>query len=149
MPTEIMIDTGASVDIIDEHAFLRIQKYSRKTNQPPNTLCKTNAKVYGYGAKTPLPMVGKFDVEIESSTRIVVTTIYVMQGTCGSLLSYETALALNLIKLTINATENQQPEVQKENKLKQLLDKYNDRYHGVGKLKDCQVHLHYLTSTPR
>ena len=65
-----------------------------------------------------------------------------MQGTCGSLFSYETALALNLIKLTINATENQQPEVQEENKLKQLLDKYNDRYHGVGKLKDCQVHLH-------
>jgi hypothetical protein len=54
-----------------------------------------------------------------------------MQGTCGSLLSYETALALNLIKLTINATENQQPKVQEENKLKQLLDKYNDRYHGV------------------
>ena len=104
--------------------------------------CKTNTKVYGYGAKTPLPIVGKFDVEIESSTRIVVTTIYVIQGTCGSLLSYETALALNLIKLAINATENQQPEVQEENKLKQLLDKYNVRYHGVGKLKDCQVHLH-------
>ena len=65
-----------------------------------------------------------------------------MQGTCGSLLTYETALALNLIKLTINATENQEPEVQEENKLKQLLDKYNDRYHGVGKLKDSQVHLH-------
>jgi hypothetical protein len=142
MPTEIMIDTGASVDIIDEHALLRIQKYSPKINQPPTTLCKTNTKVYGYGAKTPLPNVGKFDVEIESSTRIVVTTIYVMQGTCGSLLTYETALALNLIKLTINATENQEPEVQEENKLKQLLDKYNDRYHGVGKLKDCQVHLH-------
>jgi hypothetical protein len=142
MPTEIMINTGASVDIIDEHALLRIQKYSRKINQPPITLFKTNTKVYGYGAKTPLPIVGKFDVEIELSTRIVVTTIYVMQGTCGSLLSYETALALNLIKLTINATENQQPEVQEENKLKQLLDKYNDRYHGVGKLKDCQVHLH-------
>jgi hypothetical protein len=105
-------------------------------------LCKTNTKVNGYGAKTPLPIVGKFDVEIESSTRIVVTTIYVIQGTCGSLLSYETALALNLIKLAINATENQQPEVQEENKLKQLLDKYNVRYHGVGKLKDCQVHLH-------
>ncbi|CAB3993230.1 Hypothetical predicted protein [Paramuricea clavata] len=65
-----------------------------------------------------------------------------MQGTCSSFLSYETALALNLIKLTINATENQQPEVQEKNKLKQSLDKYNDRYHGVGKLKDCQVHLH-------
>ena len=38
MPTEIMIDTGASVDIIDEHALLRVQKYSRKTNQPPITL---------------------------------------------------------------------------------------------------------------
>ena len=106
------------------------------------TQTQTNTKVYGYGAKTPLPIVGKFDVEIESSTRIVVTTIYVMQGTCGSLLSYETAIALNLIKLTINATENQQPEAQEENKLKQLLDKYNDRYHGVGKLEDCQVHLH-------
>ena len=106
------------------------------------TQTQTNTKVYGYGAKTPLPIVGKFDVEIESSTRIVVTTIYVMQGPCGSLLSYETALALNLIKLTINATENQQPEAQEENKLKQLLDKYNDRYHGVGKLEDCQVHLH-------
>ena len=73
-----MIDTGASVHIIDEHALLRIQKYSRKTNQspPPITLCKTNTKVYGYGAKTPLPIVGKFDVEIEP--RIVVTTIIIM-----------------------------------------------------------------------
>ncbi|CAB4041425.1 Hypothetical predicted protein, partial [Paramuricea clavata] len=62
-----------------------------------------------------------------------------MQRACGLLLSFETALALNLIKLTINVTENQQPEVQEENKLKQLLDKYNERYHGV---EDCQVHLH-------
>jgi hypothetical protein len=35
MPTEIMIDTGASADISDEHALLRIQKYSRKTNHTP------------------------------------------------------------------------------------------------------------------
>ena len=38
MPTEIMIDTGASADISDEHALLRIQKYSRKINQPPPPL---------------------------------------------------------------------------------------------------------------
>ena len=148
MPTEMMIDTGASVDIIDEHAFARLQKYSRKTNRAPITLCKMNTKVYGYGADKPLPLVGKFDVEIESSTHIVVTTIYVMRGTGGLLLSYETALALNLVKLTINATGNQQPEVPEENKLEQLLSKYDDRYHGVGKLKDCQVHLHINETVP-
>jgi hypothetical protein len=45
MPTEIIIDTGASVDIIDEHALLRIQKYLCKRNQPPIPTCKTNTSI--------------------------------------------------------------------------------------------------------
>jgi hypothetical protein len=65
-----------------------------------------------------------------------------MRGTCGSLLSYDTALALNLIKLTVDATKHQQQDIPEGKQLKEILDKYNDQYHGVGKLKDCQVHLH-------
>ena len=141
-PTEVMIDTGASVDIIDEDAFSRLQNNSSKKSRPPISLRKTKTKVYGFGAGKPLPIIGRFDVEIESSSCIVPTTVYVMQGKFGSLLSYETALALELVKLTINATDNQKPETQEETKLQQLLDEYDDRFHGVGKLEHCQVHLH-------
>lgn len=85
-----MIDTGAGVDIIDEDAFSRIQNNSSKKSRLPIPLRKTKTKVYGFGAGKRLPIIGRFDVEIESSSCIVPTTVYVMQGKVGSLLSFGT-----------------------------------------------------------
>ena len=30
MPTEMMIDTGVSIDMTDEHAFARLRKYRKR-----------------------------------------------------------------------------------------------------------------------
>ena len=140
-PREVVIDTGASVDIIDQATFSRIQKHLRKIHRPPIALREAKTKVYGYGAEKPLDIAGKFETEIESSARIIPTTVYVMKGTFDSLLSYETAVELELVKLNINAT-NDKPQAETETKLQQLLKQHDDRFHGIGKLKESQVHLH-------
>ena len=61
-------------------------------------LAKTNVRLSTYGNK-PLKVSGKFSFALESHKKFVVTDFFVVQGNGGCLLSGETALLLQLIKI--------------------------------------------------
>jgi hypothetical protein len=59
----------------------------------------TKTKIYPYGSGKSIDIIGTFDCEIKSDIHKTAanTSIYVVKGSCGSLLSYATAVDLNII----------------------------------------------------
>ena len=139
--TEIrmLIYSGASVNIIDKTAY---QLISRKI--PSIKLQTTRIKLHSYGSDTPIKVMGKFQASVESKHKMTIGTFYVVNKPSGSLLSYETARELNLIKVNVNEVNTAQSQQQAGQKYLQrdLLNNYDDILHGIGKLKNYQVKIH-------
>ena len=146
----VIIDSGASVNVLDKNTFHRLY------NGPKNTikLSDSRVKLFSYGAVTPLPVLGKFDVivtipavsgETASSTNaqfIVANTI-----DSGCLLGKSTAIALGLLRVgllsgtTLNA-------VTMQSDVEVILSKYPTVFSGVGKLNNYQLKVHVNPDIP-
>ena len=124
-PVNILIDTGSSINVMDESTYKAI-------NQQPK-LCKSDTKVYAYGANEKVSLLGKFQATVETSDKITSGLFYVTKGKNGNLLSYTTSVDFQLI-----------PEIHSlhSSKAKQLIEKYPQVFKGIGKLKDTQIELH-------
>ena len=130
---QMMIDSGAPVNLLDETTFQRINNSGNKTLRPAHN------KIYSYGSATPLPLLGTFTASIKSSSIKAVTQLHVVKGNTGNLLSYNTAQKLGLIRISINTTtvtdgNKKSPEFLQE-ELKSL-------FGGVGKVPNKVVKLH-------
>ena len=87
------VDTGSTINIIDENTFKQLQNIN---------LQKTHVRAYPFNSSEPVQMTGKFDTLIESRKRLTVATIYVTAQDDGCLLSNTTAQELGLISLHLN-----------------------------------------------
>jgi len=85
--------------------------------------------------------VGKFEADLEFQEKHLTTTIYVLRGNHGSLLSCKTATDIGLIDLKIN--QIQQDDAPVSNK---LIDQYPKLFEGIGNLKNTAVEL-YIDKT--
>ena len=83
-------------------------------------------------------MLGKFDAIIRANGKQVSSTIHVLQGTHGSLLSYATASELGLVDIKINNITS----------CSSLIEQYPSVFQGIGKLKDCEVKLNIDKTVP-
>lgn len=88
-PITILVDTGSSINVIDEHT------YKSMTNQPK--LSKSDTKVYAYGADAKVSLLGKFSATIETESKLTTAPFYVTQGKSGNLLSYMTSVDLQVV----------------------------------------------------
>ena len=66
---KMLIDTGASINIIDEKTFAYITQFK------PISLQRAHTKLFAYGSKQQLPILGKFDIVVKSKKRITVTQL--------------------------------------------------------------------------
>ena len=154
-PVRFQIDSGADVNIMDAKTFSHIKSRVK--------LSKCNTRLYAYGSKTPLQLLGKFTATLSNSEKYDVADIYVVQGAhnAGSLLGSGSATALGILKIVnqVNLDGGQQGEADFVAKkgarlFKQqdqicpvppvgnLVAEYDDLFHGIGKLKGVQVKLH-------
>ncbi len=120
-----MIDTGASTDVLDEAAFQRINQTQ------PIQLAKDPCRMFTYGLQSQLSVIEKFDAEIRANGNQITSTVHVLQGEHGSLLSFATASELGLVDVKINNLTSPN-----------LIQQYPSVFQGIGKLKDCEVKLH-------
>ena len=137
IPVTMMVDTGASIDIIDESTYNRMQKVTKIP------LHRSNTRVFAYGSPTQLPVVGKFQATLESSQKITVSEVHVVQGHYGCLLSYQSATTLGLIHVKVNRVEEQL-----KSSHEQLLAEFAHLFEGIGELKDFEVKLHIDQDVP-
>ena len=129
---KMMIDTGASTDIIDETAFTTIQQ--TRTIQVEEDTCR----IFAYGSQSRLTALGKFNANIQASGKQATTTIHVLEGTHGSLMSFATASKLGLVDVKVNSVATDS----------NLIEQYPSVFQGIGKLKDYEVKLHIDETVP-
>ena len=90
-PISMTVDTGASLDITDEPTFDCLKhgvSFQRSTTRS-----------FAYGISTQLPILGKFAATLERNQTFHTTTVHIVKGQYGCLLSYNSAKALGLIQL--------------------------------------------------
>ena len=153
-----MIDSEATVNLIDEEAWSKIQKRNKSM-----MLQESTSRIYRYGSAKPLELKGQFTTILESKTRFMPAVIQVAKGKAGNLLNCHTACEFGLIRLHINHIDNEttatpqaQPHTTTSSRpaqqirldsptfIQDVLDKYQDLWKDgrIGKLKDFEVELH-------
>ncbi|XP_064483033.1 uncharacterized protein K02A2.6-like [Ornithodoros turicata] len=127
---EFIIDTGATVNIIS------LDTYNSIPQRPQ--LVKPVPKVFAYGSKNELPLVGKFRAPFSYKTSVVEDTVLVTATPSESLLCFRLAEALGLISIAYNVATS------KEN----ILSKYPKLFTGLGELRGFEVQLHIDPTVP-
>ncbi len=126
----VMIDSGASVNILDDVTYNQI------TYNKGLRLEKTNHKIYSYGSLHPLPVKGTIRTNISTDSKHISAQFHVVDGNSGNLLSCTTACQLNLLKVTINNTTHHSPSTT------QYPPEFECLFSGIGKLRGKTVKLH-------
>ena len=130
---EMMIDSGASVNLLDETTCQRMNSSGNESLKP------THTKIYSYGCETPLPLLGTFTATVKSSNASTSAPLPVVKGKKGNLLSYSTAQKLGLITVSVNTAtvtdgDTNSPEFLKE--------EFKSLFGGIGKVPNKEVKLH-------
>ena len=73
---KMMVDSGASVDLIDENTFREL--YKEKAPE------KTKRRIFSYGSPTPLPLLGTVKAEISANANSTQTTLHIVKGASGT-----------------------------------------------------------------
>ncbi|XP_033641983.1 uncharacterized protein K02A2.6-like [Asterias rubens] len=130
IPVDVIIDSGASVNIIDKSLWeelkgKRIQCKSERSNK----------KLYAYGSTNPLKVLGKFVTKIKvdgmsHEDTEVEADFYVTESKGPALLGKDTSVELGVLKIGVNLVAGE------------VIDSYPECFQGVGKLKDHKLKLH-------
>ena len=123
--TEMIVDTRASTDIIDESTLQQVDPENKITLQP------TTKRLFAYGSTSQLPTLGKFTGNISFQNNEQMVAIHVMKGSHGSLLSYRTATALGILDIRIQHIQDPLQD--------SLATKFPNLFQGIGQLKDVEV----------
>ncbi|RNA11714.1 RNA-directed DNA polymerase, partial [Brachionus plicatilis] len=89
--TEVLIDTGSSLNIIDKQTYKRLK--------PKPVLEVVKGKVFGFQNSCPLVFAGEFRTLIGHKDKLVEAKIAVVNGTERCLLGYKTASDLGIVKI--------------------------------------------------
>ena len=136
---EMIVDTGASTDILDEATFEKVNHLKHIELQPPTK------HLFAHGSESQLKVLGKFEATIEFKGRCHTSTIHVLKGNHGSLLSYKTAAHLGVVDIQVNKVADVQVNEAADHnppKHDMLVQQYPSLFKGIGKLKGEQVKLH-------
>jgi hypothetical protein len=126
---KVLLDTGASVNILDEDTY-------RKVGTP--VLEKKNTpRLLPYGGGQPLKVLGKCELVIETTDKLECHMFIVVKGNSGSLLGYPTASQLGLVKVISQISDPVS-----------MLDQYPELSKGIGKYTKTTVKLHIDDSVP-
>ncbi len=139
---DFIVDTGCRRNIVDEPAFRQIQ------NGQTIKLQKSKVRLYPYGCTTPLKILGKFSVLLESNQRMTTEEVFVVKGNSGSLLGRETAQKLGLVTIKDTLPEVNNVSSTETSDCSEWETKFPEVFSGIGKLKDVQVKLHIDPSVP-
>ena len=122
---DFVLDTGATVNLIEESDYLRLKEVVLK---------KTSTKIFPYDSQVSLKILGKFETVIETHERVTCAEFYVVRKNTkagGSLICYKTAHELGLITVVNRVLNTDSP-----------INKYKDVFSGIGKMRNYQVKLH-------
>ena len=92
---------------------------------------------YAYGSDQPLPVDGRFTADVSHKSCVLATEFVVSQHGDDTLLGYQTATELGLVQIASNVSEDGA-----DPRAVIILQKFSDRFTGIGKLAGTQIKLH-------
>ena len=131
----MLIDSGASTNVIDKNLWSKLKQDKVKCVSK-----KSDKKLYAYGSKQPLKVLGTFSALARVGEKEADAEFVVIDGEGAALLGRETAIQLGVLKLGIPICS----VISKES----IMSDYKEIFEGVGKLKDYQVKLHVDPDVP-
>ena len=127
---ELMLDSEASVNLIDEVAYQGICKGKVKT------LAQAKRRIFSYGSPTPLPLLGTIHAKLTAKSNHTSATLHVVKGSSENLLGYDTAQRLGLLKIVNQVgMDKTSPQYLASGELRDL-------FGGIGKVREKEVKLH-------
>ena len=134
---EVIIDTGASVNVLESSTYLALP------NRP--SLRPTHTRVFPYGERSPLPVLGMAKFELAYNSERLQVTFHVVEGKGGNLLGYTAAEKLRILSLAAHVTTTKAGDGENF-----FVNAYHDLFTGNGKFTDTCVKLHIdETVTPK
>ena len=128
IPINMIIDTGASIDILDKPTYHKIHQHNN-ISLIPSTNC-----LFVYGSATQLKVIGCFQSPISINDVQYISTFHILEGDHGSLLRYTIAAKLGILQLQVNHL--------KISSYDHLLKQYPTVFKGIGNLSGVEVMLH-------
>ncbi|XP_065064039.1 uncharacterized protein K02A2.6-like [Rhopilema esculentum] len=150
-PINMLIDSGSTLNIIDEISFQKLPK------KPQLESSKT--KIFTYLGKEPLKLKGTFRAKAEAFGKETQAKFYVTKGSGGALLGQKTAEKLDILRVgpvlgskadptnslhkSVNEISQEKPTEHKiDPKIQKVLDNNREVFEGMGKFKDYKLKLH-------
>ena len=141
----MIIDSGATVNIIDEPTYKNI------TNPPPSK--QTTTRIFSYLSDNPIDLLGHFTTNISYNNKTQKSKIYVVKGKWGSLLGKTSAEALYVLRVgpspsTPENIANIQTNSNMPESTKAIVNEHLSIFSGTELLKNFQLKLHIDPSIP-
>lgn len=132
VPIEILIDSGADINLIDGNTFKEIIK-----SRPNLTLKETNCKPKAYG-NIPIPLIGEFFATLTNGPRRKAHKVFVTKARQGgNILSKRASIELGFITTPqVKSITRRIPKTTKE-----ILDRHLPSLEGLGRMKDFQLKI--------
>ena len=140
----VIADSGASANIIDEQDFGRLRHRS--------PLSLTTSRVLPYGSNSSLPVIGTFNAVAEFESNFTNAPFFVVKGSSGSLLSWDTSIKWRLIDVAceirpVNTFSTPCGEKSSEH-IDNLTNEYADLFQWSKRLKNFKVKLRIEETIP-
>ena len=146
-------DTGADVNLMDEHQFKGLNH--RSTEEV--TLQNSNIELHDL--QKQLPVKGEFKTMVRNETCGIVTKFIVIEGKMNSppLLCRQTLLDLGMMKIQPDgslATPNEfrvkltRKEGEPNTEMEKIIKKFDGVFEGIGKIRDIKNNKEFYASFP-
>ena len=126
---EMMLDSGASVNLIDEVTYERIYIGKAKT------LEQAKRRIFSHGSPTSLPLLGTIQAKITAKSNSTSATLHVVKASLGNLLGYDTAQRLGLRQIVNQVGTN------KTSPQYLVSGEFQSLFGGIGKVKGKVIKL--------
>eukprot|EP00112_Aurelia_sp_Birch-Aquarium-sp1_P015403 Seg3408.2 transcript_id=Seg3408.2/GoldUCD/mRNA.D3Y31 product="putative protein K02A2.6" protein_id=Seg3408.2/GoldUCD/D3Y31 len=150
-PINMLIDSGSTLNIIDETSLQKLKEEPQLAN--------SKANIFTYLGKEPLKLKGTFIAQVEAFGKETQAKFYVTEGSGGALLGQKTAEKLDLLRVgpalgleadpasslhkAVNEiSQDKSTEHRIGPKIQKVLDNNKEVFEGMGKFKDYKLKLH-------
>ena len=110
-------------------------KYFKKNFE----LNKSELRAHGYATNKSLNVIGEFQTFLQSRHRKIQAKIYVIENAKHCLLSCDSSINLNLVKLNLSESIDQ---IDSEESISIILENFQHVFEGIGKYSKEKVKLH-------